>query len=144
MICSFGTLTSHLKSESGEEQVLIGDPQKKRPAGANAGISLEYIFAAADSSGDESSSRGSDKDDTDASTASSYYDPLFLDDPELRTGKHRTVIALPSFYVHSVCGTVCRVPCCTLPVWLPWNENSMINSQRLTQTCPFPYPRSAG
>lgn len=27
-----------------------------------------------------------------------YYDPLFVDDPELRTGKHRTVMALPSFF----------------------------------------------
>ena len=24
------------------------------------------------------------------------YDPLFIDDPELRTGKHRTIITLPS------------------------------------------------
>ena len=34
-----------------------------------------------------------------ASTASSTapYDPYFLDDPELRTGKHKTVIALPGY-----------------------------------------------
>lgn len=28
------------------------------------------------------------------------YDPFFLDDPGLRTGKHRTVMALPAFIVH--------------------------------------------
>jgi hypothetical protein len=27
------------------------------------------------------------------------YDPEFLDDPELKTGKHRTVLSLPSFRV---------------------------------------------
>lgn len=27
------------------------------------------------------------------------YDPYFLDDPELRTGKHKTVIALPAYMV---------------------------------------------
>jgi hypothetical protein len=27
------------------------------------------------------------------------YNPNFLDDPELKTGKHRTVITLPSFIV---------------------------------------------
>lgn len=32
---------------------------------------------------------------------SSMYDPDFIDDPELTTGKHRTVLNLPSFRVIS-------------------------------------------
>jgi hypothetical protein len=36
--------------------------------------------------------------------SSNTYDPNYLDDPELKTGKHRTVLNLPSFRVSNVSG----------------------------------------
>ncbi|OZJ01977.1 hypothetical protein BZG36_04984, partial [Bifiguratus adelaidae] len=36
-------------------------------------------------------------DETEEPVQSLNYDPYYLDDPELKTGKHRTVISLPSF-----------------------------------------------
>lgn len=34
------------------------------------------------------------------------YDPDFIDDPELTTGKHRTVLNLPSFRVIQISGYI--------------------------------------
>ncbi len=36
------------------------------------------------------------------STNESPYDPFFLDDPEMKTGKHRTVLNLPCFRVRYI------------------------------------------
>jgi hypothetical protein len=35
-------------------------------------------------------------------SAPEQYDPLFLDDPQIRTGKHRTVMNLESLLVRAV------------------------------------------
>jgi len=45
---------------------------------------------------EETSSSGSDSDAS-SHTSRPPYDPYFLDDPELRTGKHKTVLALPGY-----------------------------------------------
>lgn len=88
---------SYTKSRS-ESAPLIGDPRfvvaKRR--------SESYRKQLLDISDDDEET-GNDRSET-HSTASTTatnisYNPLFLDDPELRTGKHRTVMALPAFIV---------------------------------------------
>lgn len=89
---------SYTKSR-GEAAPLIGDPRfiiaKKR--------SESYRRQLFDISEDDEGTEN-DRSDTHsiASTTTTTlisYNPLFLDDPELRTGKHRTVMALPAFIV---------------------------------------------
>lgn len=50
-----------------------------------------------DSSHNDNNSSDSSDEDFDFISGPSHYDPIFLDDPNLKTGKHRTVLALPSF-----------------------------------------------
>lgn len=55
------------------------------------------------SSEEESGRSDAESDRSGSSTASREpYDPNFLDDPELRTGKHKTVIALPGYLVRII------------------------------------------
>lgn len=87
---------SYTKSRN-ETAPLIGDPRfvivKKR--------SESYRRQLLDISddGDEAEDDGSETHSSASSTSKTSYNPLFLDDPELRTGKHRTVMALPAFIV---------------------------------------------
>ncbi len=66
-------------------------------------LQSEVELSSTTSSSDHFTTTEDDSDHSDTrsttSTMSSTvpYDPLFLDDPELRTGKHKTVIALPGY-----------------------------------------------
>lgn len=63
----------------------------------------EASSASSNSSSDHFTSTEDETSGTDSGSAASTdsstveYDPYFLDDPELRTGKHKTVIALPGY-----------------------------------------------
>ena len=61
----------------------------------NSSSSLRSSSSTLNSS--SSSSDFSSDEDFDFVSGPSHYDPIFLDDPNLKTGKPRTVLALPSF-----------------------------------------------
>lgn len=64
-------------------------------------LSADKSSSSNSSRSDDSTSSSSSSSDSSGSeadgTLAHNYDPVFLDDPTLKTGKHRTVIALPSF-----------------------------------------------
>lgn len=69
-----------------------------RPDSSSSGSSSnDSSTSSSSSSSSDSSSSSSSDENFDFVSGPSHYDPIFLDDPNLKTGKHRTVLALPSF-----------------------------------------------
>ena len=60
-------------------------------------LRAESSSSSSRTSSNSSFSNSSSDDDFDFISGPSHYDPIFLDDPNLKSGKHRTVLALPSF-----------------------------------------------
>lgn len=81
--------------------LFVGQSQATAPtAGSSAEakkLKAESYVAALRSTGSLDPRPASDVPRHSAPGASSRYDPLALDDPLLKTGKHRTVMALPSY-----------------------------------------------